>query len=325
MNRNNIDIKGIGEFFKSNNDFLILTHKSPDGDTLGSAYALCESLQLYGKRAGVICSDEIPKKFYYFTEKIINNCNTENPTVISVDIADTKLMGSLKEKYENKVMLSVDHHVTNLYFAKYNYVNAFSGANCENIYEILVNLGMPINKNIAEALYTGISTDTGCFRYSNTTSKTHLIAANLMDYGINNSEIDRIMFETKTKSKIALEKYVLDNLKFYFNGNAAIVVLEKEQTEALGCSDDDFDGISSITRCIEGVKVGITLREKENNVFKGSVRTYEPFDASDICKRLSGGGHARAAGCEITAKKEDAVKKVLNSIEIEISEKNIKI
>lgn len=304
-NTNNICLCTLEEtcnFLKSRDNFLIITHASPDGDTLGSAHALLLILNKIGKKASVICSDEMPEKYSYFTDCCKYTAEKDNETIIAVDIADNKLMGNLKEIYGEKVELCIDHHRSNTGFANMTYLDAKAAANCECIFDIAGFLNVEIDKNIALALYTGISTDTGCFRFSNTTAKTLRIAADLMEKGIDTAEINRIMFETKSKIRVELERMALDGMEFYFEDKCALITVTRQMYEATGCKDEDLEGITAISRTIEGVLAGVTLREKPDGSYKVSVRTHPPLDASKICGKLGGGGHMYAAGCQIGGK-----------------------
>ena len=318
----NISLSETCDFFRNNDNFLILTHSNPDGDTLGSAFALLMILQKTGKKASVICGDAIPEKYNYFTKNCENNADEGENTVVAVDVADAKLLGKLEEKYGSLVELCIDHHFSNRGYAKKTFVNGNAAANCECIYEIAKEMQIEIDKNMALALYTGLSTDTGCFRYSNTTSKTLRIAADLLDVGIDAAEINRIMFETKNRTRVELERLALDGMEFYFDGKCAVITVTRSMYESTGCADEDLEGLTSIPRMVEGVLAGVTIRAKKDGGYKISVRTYAPADASQICKRLGGGGHIRAAGCQVGSEftVEQAKAKILESVKIELEE-----
>lgn len=298
---NFIDIKQAADFFGERDNFVILTHQNPDGDTLGSGFGLAMLLDRLGKRSTVICSDAFPEKYGYFTALAPQNGDLKTATVVAVDVADTKLLGDLEAEYGKRIELCIDHHFSNVGYAEATYLDSDAAANCECIYELAKEMGVEIDKPIALALYTGISTDTGCFRFSNTTAKTLRIGADLMETGIDTAEINRIMFETKSRIRVELERMALEAMEFHFNDKCAIITVTRDMYEKTGCKDEDLEGITSISRSIEGVIVGVTLRERENGGFKISVRTYPPVDASAICKKVGGGGHIRAAGCQLGA------------------------
>ena len=171
-----LNLKQTAKFLKKHDNFIILTHASPDGDTLGSAFALYYALRETGKSACVICPEIIPQKYGYFA-KDTDFIKSENPTVVAVDVADEKLLGCLKDEYEGKIDLCIDHHISNTKYAKNLYLDEFAAATTQSIYELIVQMKVNINDVTAKALYTGLVTDTGCFKYANVTDKTHIIAA----------------------------------------------------------------------------------------------------------------------------------------------------
>lgn len=314
------DLKKVSDILKERNNFVLLTHRYPDGDTLGSAFALCRALQSIGKYAKVFCSDLIPDKFDY-----IYNCvrmqEFEEEFVVSIDIADTQLLGDKLSSYKDKIDLCIDHHESNTNYAKMNFVNPNAAATAEIIADIIREMGINIDNKIAECIYTGLSTDTGCFKYSNAKPKTYRIAADMIEFGARSALINRLMFDTKTKQRIELDKLVLETLEFFCDDKCAVIYVTNDMQIKSGTANEDIDGISSIPRKIKGVQVGITLREKEEGVFKISLRTSGTLNASDICKKFGGGGHPAAAGCTIQGGLENAKKSIVEAVCKEIKEK----
>lgn len=190
-------LKETVEFLKSKDNYVILTHASPDGDTLGAGYALYYGLKQLGKKAEVLCPDVIPAKYAYFMSET-DHVKREDATVVSVDVADRRLLGALEQEF-NEIDLNIDHHISNVRYAKALYLDANASATCEMIYELLCEMGVKLDDTIAQAIYTGISTDTGCFKYSCVTAKTHKIASALYEYNIEAHNINKIMFDTKKK------------------------------------------------------------------------------------------------------------------------------
>lgn len=292
-----MNLSDISEFLKAHDNFEIITHSYPDGDTLGSGYALCKALQQIGKNARVIV-EKLPRNFVFLTEGVKEqNFNAE--CIISTDIAADTLIAPEMGQYIGKIDLCIDHHGSNNITAKHKFVDEKAAANCEIIYRLLKTMNVEITKNIADCLYTGISTDTGCFRYTNTSSDTLRIAADLLEFGCNSAYINKIMFETKSKEKVLLERAVYDTMKYCANGKCAIINTTKQMFKNIGVSEDETEGLASIPRQIEGVLIGITMREKVGGFFKISVRTNENIDASEFCSKFGGGGHKAAAGCTI--------------------------
>jgi len=318
---NKITLKNAAVFFREQDNFVILMHVYPDGDTVGSAAALCAALRNMGKNAYIKCSHEIPKKFGFVSNKYLTK-DFDEETVIAVDVADNMLLGSLREIYGERVDLSIDHHGSNTGFAKETFLETCS-ANCENIYNLLCEMGCDITKDIANALFLGLSTDTGCFKYASVTSQTHIIAAKLIECGADAGEINRVMFDTKTKSRMLLEQLAFESMTFHFGDRCAVMVLTNDIKERAKCTADDLDGISALPRSIEGVTVGVTVRERGCGKYKISLRTHAPVDASKICATLGGGGHPRAAGCEIDGPCDAAKQRILDAIDTYFKENNI--
>ena len=241
---------------------VILTHQYPDGDTVGSAFALCHALRRLGKHSRVIVNGKLDKKFSYLLEGYEQQ-DFEYQSVISVDIATVELLGDLKNEFAEKIDICIDHHASNSQFAKLSYVNAHAAANAENIFELIKLLGVKPDRLIANAIYTGICTDTGCFRFSNVTADTMRCVAELMDIGCDSAEINRVLFDTKSMARIRLERAVLESLTLHDDGKIAVVNTTHAMELETGVGDTDMDGIASIPRQIEGVIIGITIKEKE--------------------------------------------------------------
>ncbi len=286
---------------KNAENVLILAHKSPDGDTLGSSAALCRVLHALGKRARVLCSDAVPHKYAYLFEGVERQ-EFEPGAVVAVDIAAPTLLGDALAPYAGRVDLCIDHHPSNTRYAALTLLDPRAAATCELMLELFTGMGAPVDARTADCLYTGIATDTGCFCYSNTTAATLRAAAELVGKGARSSRINKALFETKSRGRLLMERLALESLEYAFGGRAAVIVLSRSMYEEAGISDDEAEGIPSIPARIEGVQVGVTIKEKEKRegpLYKISLRTGGGVNASAICARFGGGGHAAAAGCEI--------------------------
>lgn len=306
-----ISASAAASFLERSDKFVILTHASPDGDTLGSAYALADALCALNKRVFVVCPDKIPEKFGY----LIKEYEAFEPeTVVAVDIADEKLLGSLYDRYSGRAALCIDHHGSNTKYAEMLYLEADAAAACECIYNVINELGTMITPYMASCLYTGIATDTGCFKFSNTTPRSHRYAAELIEKGADYGEINRVMFEVKSRGRIAMERKVLENIEFYYGGRCAVITVTRDMIKETGCPLGDLDGVTAMSRQIEGVQIGVTIKEKPDGKYKVSLRTFEPYNAADICAAFGGGGHIRAAGCEFSCDIESAKRQLLSAI-----------
>ena len=309
-----IDLQTAIKRLSEKDNIIILLHQFPDGDTIGCGYSLYFALKKLGKKARVECCDKIGERYSFITEKATFE-DFEPEFIVAVDVADTKLLGSKADEY-NQIDLCIDHHGSNRGYATETYVDANSAAACEIIYEVVKALNGTVDKEIASAFYTGISTDTGCFKFTNTTAKTHRIAAELIDTGIDFGYINRIMFETNSKARLVVESQALNTLKFLCDGKVAIMTITKESRISSGAHDSELEGITGLPRTIEGVVLGITIRERDDvNFCKVSARSHEPIDASEFCAKFGGGGHARAAGCEIDLPKEQSFEKLAQAAE----------
>ena len=309
----NINVKECVALLKEYDNYLILSHRHPDGDTLGSAFALKRALDLLGKKSMVRCNDEMANKFSYLWQDV-DNSEIAFDKIIAVDVADKKLLGDeFQDKYGDTVFLCIDHHMSNREYAE-NLLLEDRAAAAVVIYEVICQLGVEITPEIASCVYTGLATDTGCFMFSNTSPTVHRIAADVMEKGADYTLINRLMFETRTLSYIKLEQMAVASIESHFDGKCAIMTITQEMFNVSGSNESECDGIASIPRKIEGVKVGITIREQTNGKYKVSLRTVEPYDAAKICANFGGGGHHAAAGCEFDCTLEDAKKQLLEII-----------
>jgi len=297
----------------------ILAHSHPDGDTLGSAWALAHALQSLGKPVRVLCEDPSPAMFAFMAEGLAQH-DCDDALIVSVDVAEESLLGdALQKKYHGKIDLSIDHHATGSLFAAENLVDAKACACAEVVGELIDAMGLSLTPRIAACIYAGISTDTGCFRYANTTARSHLWAARCMEQGVDTEPLDRAFFETESKTYLALERMAFDSLQYYCGGRAAVVAVPQEMFRQSGSNDEEYIKIVARVRNIEGVLVGVAIREKPGGGYKISMRSHEPVDAAALCARMGGGGHARAAGAASGLPLEETIAMVVRHIEEALS------
>ena len=297
---------GAAAVLKGWDKVLVLSHASPDGDTLGSASALLRGLVSLGKRVSFFCADPVPEKFGYLFQGIPLG-EWEPDHVMTVDVADKRLLGKAPQELVDRIELAVDHHGTHVPFAAQRWVEPEAAAAAEMIYALLGELGAPVDQAAADCLYTGLTTDTGCFRYRSVTPRTHRIAAQLLELGARGADINRAMFESKSKAQVEAERLVMDTLRFSSNGLCALVQVPWGIFAQTGAQESDLDGVASLPREIQGVVLGVTLKEKAGGKVKVSLRANPPADASVLCARFGGGGHQGAAGCTLETSLERAV------------------
>ena len=307
------NLKEAANFLREKDFFCFLCHKNLDGDTVGAALALFYALKQLGKKAIIkTVNDEFLEKFGFLyplkeeKEDLFKICH-----YVAVDVADTKLLG---ENFKYKIDLVIDHHFSNKLDCKIKCIDANKAATCEIIYYILKELNLKITKQIANCLYVGILTDSGCFKFENTTANTHKIAADLIEKGADFANINFRMFNCKTKERLQLEKEILENLEYFFNDRCVIVFITKEIIKKTKVSEEDCGSIADIAASFKDSVIAITAKQDED-LFKLSVRTKYDFDASLFCKSFKGGGHKKAAGCVVKGTEEEVKRIILKKIE----------
>lgn len=310
------DIRRVGEVLQKSDDVLILTHKNPDGDCLGTGAALCRYLLSQGKRATVVNDGPIPKKFDYLFEGLSME-EFEPKTIVAVDVADPKLLGRYEE-LADRVDLCIDHHVSNKLYAKETHLCPEDGAAALSLYRIFKTLDIPIDKAMANCLYTGLSTDTGCFRYSNANAEAYRAAADLIELGADNGTINTLMFETKPLSQFQVLSDAFAGLRLFCAEKVSVLKISQNMLTRRGADTDAFEFVTAMSRQVEGVLCGITMKQQEDGSWKISLRTHEPLDASALCGLLGGGGHQRAAGCNAGDDEEASLQVILQQIAEEL-------
>ena len=277
-------------------NYCILTHARPDGDTIGSATALCVGLRQLGKTAHVLNNNQSSP----FLQRCLLGLTVDTPedtdTLVSVDVASPHLFPEEHQQYLSRIAMRIDHHATSSSFTPAEYVDASSAACGEIIYELLMAMGTEMTKEIAWRVYIAISTDTGCFRYSNTNAHTYRVAAACADTGADLYPITQELFDTTSISELKLQNWIVEHARFFCDGHAAVCGIPKEMENNV--SREDLEGISGFLRSIEGVRISATLREIEGGC-KISVRAVPGLDAGRVCTRFGGGGHKGAGGANM--------------------------
>lgn len=306
----------------NHNNFLILTHCRPDGDTVGSAAGLCHSLQRMGKTAFVFENTEISDTLAPYLKDLSPPTDYQAETVITVDIAAEQMFPLGGESYlQRGINLAIDHHPSHSFFAEHTCLDHTRGACGEIIFEIVSTWNIPLDK-AALPLYIAIATDTGCFQYGNTTSNTHRVAADLMEYGFNVRDVNRVHFATRSYKRVLLEGMLAKNALFYNNGETVIATLTLSMMQEINATKEDAENISAFIGTLQGVSVAATLRENVPGEWKLSLRT-DPriVDASAICAHFDGGGHSAAAGGIFRGTMQQAQSAVKAAIEAEKNNK----
>ena len=295
---------------REKDNFVLLTHRRPDGDTIGSAAALCRALRALGKSAFLLTNEQFTPRFAPFLEGLVCKDLPENAFIVALDIASESLLSFDAVRLGLLPALCIDHHGANSLPCE-KLVESDKAACGEIIFALICELGVPLDKAMAEALYVALSTDTGCFKYANVTANTLHTAAELVDAGADIAPINRIFFDTRSLSRLRLESRLTEHMEFYANGLVGLCILPQSWLDELSIGEDEIDSISGFARSVEGVEIGITIREVEGGAGKLSVRTGAAYDAAAFCARLGGGGHAGAAGASVPGGIEAAKKEIL--------------
>ncbi len=293
---------------------LLLCHKNPDGDTIGSAAALYHALRAQGKTAAIACSDPIPDRYDYMQVSAFDGA-FEPAYIVAVDVAGLQLFGPGTIEWAEKCDLCIDHHVSHSGYADGLVLDGQAAACAEIIYQLLQEMGAEITPLIADCLYTGVATDTGCFKFANVTPRTHRVAAELMERGARYVRLNELLFESKSRRQLAVEAIILKNIEFYFDGRCAITYLTLDEIAASGALPVDLESVTGIARAIEGVQVGVTMRQQPSGSYKISIRAAEGVDASAVATAFGGGGHRGAAGCEVFGGLENAKQALLDEVQ----------
>lgn len=310
------DWEKIIEKLKEEQTFYLISHMLPDGDSIGSLLALGEGLRNMGKEVKMFTPGHIPRKYMFLegSSQVLHEAVFEDPsvTIIVLDSSDIDRLGIFKEfVLKSSQIINIDHHITNQRFGTLNLVDSNASATGEIIYHILVKLQLKLTAGIAEALYVAISTDTGSFKYDNTTAETHRVVANLLEQGLSPGNLSQIIFDERPLTFYILLKEALSTLELYEDRRIALMTLSNDLRKRSGATTDDLDGIVNYTRNIEGIELGILFYADGSDEIKVGFRSRK-IDVSLLAGRLNGGGHARAAGCRLKGDFEAIKTKVLN-------------
>lgn len=308
------------EFLNTRDNFLILTHKRPDGDTIGCAAALCIVLRERGKTAFVLPNLEITAAFTPYFDGLTAPAGFVPDTVVAVDIAALSLLPDNAKQYSAKIDLAVDHHPSQEFFAKATCLEAGRAACGEIVYDILHSWG-ELSPAVAAPLYVAVSTDCGCFVYANTTAHTHQVAAALMETGIDASALNKRHFRTKSVARMKLESLIIEHMHLYHQGTVAVAPISLELMAQAGATSEDTDDIAAFLGQLKGVLHTATIREYEGGECRVSLRTKaDQLNATRVCARLGGGGHKAASGCTVKGTVDEAERAILAAIDAQLSE-----
>ena len=309
----NCSLAETGELLKAAKKLVIVSHVSPDGDTLGSSLALMHALRMLGKEVIMNVDDDISTVYSFLPgiaeyRRFAPGESVNADLLVIIDASSADRAGNAMEVVKSPAVLSIDHHKTNTRFADYLYLDSDAAATAEIIYSLLQEMGIKLTRDIATCIYEGIYTDTGSFKYSNTTSNTLKTAADLLNYGVNPSLISDNM-ELKSRSQVEMLRKVLETLTFLKDGKIAYIEIPLELYD----HNVETDAFISYPRYVEGVEIALLFKQVEANLTRVSFRSKE-IDVAKVALSFGGGGHKKASGCSIYAPLKEAEKVILEAV-----------
>jgi len=297
---------------KNGNDIIITGHSNPDGDAIGSCFALAQALALCGKKPVILLGEYSDKfdflagKEFLYTGKDWNSLTCD--VFVSLDCGDESRVGAVREIFNRTpITINIDHHISNNNFARYNYIDTEASSTAEVVFNI-INMSVPVDKDIAAALYMGMASDTGGFRFANCTPYTMEIAALLMRTGIDHAAIQQNALYDRSKVEMKVLGLVLKNMEFAENHPIAYSVLSIEELEEIGAKGTDLSSLSEFLRSTKGIKVAACFTQRPGGNVKVSLRSSGNVDVNAVCMDFGGGGHKNAAGTII--KTDEPISKV---------------
>ena len=313
--------KEIFDKIKKCKKVAVISHKSPDGDCLGSGLALYHVIKKFDKYVDLYCDDEIHENFKFLVADLYNNefKNVNYDLIISVDCGDLTRLGKFEAYYVDcKNTINIDHHATNDNYGKLNCVEIDRSSTCELLYDIFTYNNCDIDLNIATALYSGLATDTGCFMHNNTKEHTHIVAGKLIEKGIDLDYLHYNLFKKKSLSELRLLEESLKTLQLFNNEKIAISYITQKVLKKNNQTENAYIGVVNMITNLENSEVGVSMVECKDGSFRISLRSKGNIDVSIIAQKFGGGGHFMAAGCKIFGKAHSVVKKIVEAISVEL-------
>lgn len=306
-----ITISEFAKNLKAEKSVAIFCHVRPDGDTLGSSFALKKALESIGVKAEVFCEDPVPKKFDYFSKPLLlkSALDGEYSAFIAVDVADISRLGGFEKAFmHHKNTYCIDHHISNTRFADKSLVIE-QASNAENVFELIKHMGIEISVDIANLLATGVVTDTGNFKHKNVTSGTLSVASELVSCGADLNKIVYNTFTKQTKERAKLFGMVMSKIRYFNDCRIAFITVTKSDLEATGAHAEETEGFIDFVMGIDTVEIGACIMETDKNKFKISLRS-KGANVNAVAGTFGGGGHVLASGCQLHGDYEEVVDKL---------------
>lgn len=309
---NKLNFRECVELLLRHDNILILSHRNPDGDTVGSSCALCSALRRAGKTAYIFNNRQISSKLMAYAEKYLAPEDFKPDYTVAVDVAAPQLF---PEGFEGEVQLCIDHHPTNTGYADNLFLKSDRSSCGEIVFELIKLMPDKATAEEATLLYIALTTDTGCFQYANTTGRSFSAAGELLRLGADNKKVNLEFFRKVSRERIMLEGMIYSGMEYYRDGKISIACVTREMMERCGATEDDCDDLAGLAGRAEGSALSITIKETAQGGSKISVRSTPEVSASEICAVFGGGGHDMAAGCRLDCEPERAKEMLLNVID----------
>lgn len=312
LRRSGVTFEECSRLLLQHDDYLLLTHNNPDGDTVMSAAALCRALRRKNKRAYLFPNPQLTAKQRLFVEKLLAPESFRPGFVVAVDIATEQLFPSGWQDWSGrrasekgagstagKVDLCIDHHPSNSHYSSQELIDAGRSSCGEIVQQLILQMTGKLTKNEATLLYIALTTDTGAFQYANVNEKTYCSAAELMRFGAEHSSVMVSFFRKTSLSRLRLEGLIYTGLHIHRNGKLVVATVTREMMERVGATEDDCDDLAGLSGRAEGALMNVTIRETPDGGSKVSVRSAPGISSAAVCAALGGGGHELAAGCTV--------------------------
>ncbi|QJD83331.1 DHH family phosphoesterase [Cohnella herbarum] len=324
-------LKEAAAFIRERDDFLIVSHVQPDGDAISSTVATGWLLEKLGKKFTMLNEGPVPSRlqFLWKSSEIRTLDGDGNPpdpdrkyrNVICVDCADYARVGQTNQWFDpDAELLNIDHHPTNDGYGRVNLMKFHAAATAEILFELIDELELRMDTDVATAIYTGLLTDTGGFRYSNTSPLVMAMASRLLEAGVNGPDLAEHLLERMTAGQLRITQRGLSRLTFSDDQQIAWLWVNSEDLEESGATNEDLEGLVNYPRNVEGVEVGMLFKQNGQSSVKVSMRSAGRVNVAAVAQHFGGGGHVRAAGCRLTDPLPEVISQVVAYVQKALDE-----
>lgn len=314
-------LNNIAGILRDQDRFAVLSHVNPDGDAVGSVLGMYVSLKKMGKQAWVLTDEPFPGMYDFLPgcRDVLTKQESQNITpswILCLDVASENRTSVDIEKMRLKAgLINIDHHITNVSYGDWNLVDPQATSTAELVYRLIKAAGHPLSRDAAKCLYTGLITDTGCFRFSGVREHTMRLAAELLSPGLDSYQITRYLYEEYPIHRMELERLLLSRVELKLGGILAMSHLHYKEFQAIGAALSDGENLVDRLRENRGVEVGVLLTQVSDDTVRASFRSKDLLDVSAVAAVFGGGGHRRAAGLRSKLPLEELKNRIIFEIQ----------